>query len=136
MPALQDATHALIWGSPKSHLPPELRGLVCRRRISASVPPTIPGDRPTSTPRAQAGPLAGLQGGSWARGVLMLARTEGMVVKEPTKANYQVSSKPPPQPPQPFCDGAFGCHDDVSFLRVWQALAIRFARELIIMHDI
>ena len=31
----------------------------------------------------------------------MLARTEGMEVMEPTKADYEVSAKPPPQPLQP-----------------------------------
>ena len=54
----------------------------------------------------------------------MLARTEGMEVKEPTKADYQVSAKPPPQPPQPTADGALGCCTDARYCascRLWSS---------------
>ena len=52
----------------------------------------------------------------------MLAGTEGMEVMEPTKADYEVSAKPPPQPLQPAADGALGCRTDAPFCascRLW-----------------
>ena len=52
----------------------------------------------------------------------MLARTVGMEVMEPTKADYEVSAKPPPQPLQPAADGALGCCADAPFCascRLW-----------------
>ena len=52
----------------------------------------------------------------------MLARTEGMEVMEPTKTDYEVSAKPPPQPLQPAADGALGCCADAPFCascRLW-----------------
>ena len=63
----------------------------------------------------------------------MLARTEGMEVMEPTKADYEVSAKPPPQPLQPAADGALGCRTDAPFLRVLQALELWVARALALM---
>jgi hypothetical protein len=114
-PALQGATHAILWGSPKSHLPPKPRGLVCRRRISASVSTTSPGNPPNPAPCAQVGPLSGQSAAVGACEDLMLARTEGMEVMEPTKADYEVSAKPPPQPLQPAADGTLGCRADAPF---------------------
>ena len=45
----------------------------------------------------------------------MLARTEGTEVMEPTKVDYEVSAKPPPQPLQPAADGALGFCADAPF---------------------
>ena len=54
----------------------------------------------------------------------MLARKEGMEVMEPTKTDYEVSAKPPPQPLQPAADGSLGCRTDAPFCascRLWSS---------------
>ena len=122
--ACQGLRQGLGQGSQKSHLPPKPRGLACRRRISASVPTTSPGNPPDFAPCAQVGPLSGQSAAVGACEDLVLARTEGMEVKEPTKADYQVSAKPPPQPPQPTADGALGCCTDARYCascRLWSS---------------
>ena len=62
------------------------RRLGCGQLFDAPAPPTNAGDPLTPAPRAQVGPLSGLSAAVGACEDLMLARTEGMEVMEPTIA--------------------------------------------------
>ena len=111
-----------------SHLPPKARGLACTRRISASVPPTSPGNPLTPAPRAQVGHLAGRARRQLGYAVLICGRSEGMVEMKPLKAKYKVSIKQPPQPRQPLAVRSLGCLADAPFYAVLQALVLWVAR--------